>query len=705
MVRAHYLEILKPMPSQRPFLACLLIPLAALIGLGPAAANQEPKRAAPRPETRAAVEPPRATSPVLPPPSYKIATTHPRILLADGATLARLKKALASRSSASSRFQDQVMGELMGRRAYAFQPWYAALMYQLTGEVRYAKYAIAETDKFVASEEEKIARNQRAAVAGDSYLEIGQSIGNVAIVYDWCHGELTPEQRARWVAYSNIAVANVWNHTGAKWGNTTYPWTGWSVDNPANNYYYSFLRATMLLGLATQGENPEATRWIQLFRTTKIENQLLPTFNRDLQGGGSREGTGYGTALKGLWQLYDWWERSTGERIASRTPHTLASMAHMMHSIVPTLDRLAPTGDHARDSSAALFDYHREYLLELQSLFPEERMSGVARTLLEASSVPSMKSSFMYFADFLYGQPDLPARPLKELATAYWGPGTGQFMMRSSWDTSATYANFICGPYTESHAHRDQGSFVIYKGAWLALDSNIFSHSGIEQDEELHNLLRFERGGAPIKQAYGTSCGMAALVDTPQYTYASARVTPSYRGNVAVTKSEREFLFIKPDTFVVLDRAGAPAGTSKTWTLNLAGPPTVNGDLLSYTTGNNRLDVHRVAPTGLPVEVRNWPELRKGMRGGVRVDAIDAAGTAQHFLHVLGANGAVASVTRSDAPGQIGALIKLADGRTATARFSLQGSGGSLELRGADNALMVSGALPTTVSPPPLFAN
>ncbi len=156
---------------------------------------------------------------------------------------------------------------------------------------------------------------------------------------------------------------------------------------------------------------------------------------------------------------------------------------------------------------------------------------------------------------------------------------------------------------------------------------------------------------------------------------------------------------------MIVLNTSAPAGTSKIWTLNLAGPPTVTGDLLSYTTGNNRLDVHRVAPTSLPVEVRNWPELRKGMRGGVRVDAIDAAGTAQHFLHVLGANGAVTSVTRSDAPGQIGAVIKLVDGRTATARFSLQGSGGSLELRGADNAALVSGALPTTVSAPPLFAN
>ena len=147
--------------------------------------------------------------------------------------------------------------------------------------------------------------NQRATVAYDSYLEVGPTIGNVAMVYDWCRSAMTDAQRARWRAYANQAVWNVWNHQSARWGATSSAWTGWSVDNPSNNYYYSFLQATMLLGLATHGENAQAQDWIHKFRTEKIQGQLVPTFTRDLQGGGSREGTGYGTALMNLWQLYD----------------------------------------------------------------------------------------------------------------------------------------------------------------------------------------------------------------------------------------------------------------------------------------------------------------------------------------------------------------------------------------------------------------
>jgi hypothetical protein len=661
-----------------------------------------------RAQTPASPKPgPRTTTPTpTTAPSYRVASAHPRILFSDEATRMRLKKVLESRSAASGRFQDQVAGQLMGRRAYAFQPWYAALLYQLTGDARYASYAIDETEKFVASEEAKIAASQRATVAGDSYLEVGQYIGNVALVYDWCHALLTPEQRRRWTAYANNAVANVWNHKAATWGQTVYPWTGWSVDNPSNNYYYSFLRATMLLGLATLGENERAKEWLDKFRIEKIENQLIPTFNRDLAGGGSREGTGYGTAMKGLWQLYDWWERSTGERLAARTPHTLASMAHLMHSIAPTLDRLAPTGDHARDATGALFDYHREYLMVLQALFPSEQLSGIARTLLDSSSVPQMKNSFMFFADFLYEQPDLPARPLAELATTYWAPGTGQLMMRSSWEPTATYANFICGPYTESHAHRDQGSFVLFKGTWLATDANVFSRSGIEQEEELHNLVRFETGGTTARQGYGTACALGALADNRNFTYASARVTPVYRKQPAVAKSEREFLFVKPDTLVVLDRAvAASAGTRRIWTLNLGTTPEISGDTINVAEGRDRLEVRRLSPAGLDAEVRRWPDLRKGMQGGVRVDVADGNGNSSLFLHVFSLNGAVASAVRSDAPGQIGTQIQLADGRSATVRFSTQGSGGTLELRASDQSPLFTGKLPTNVTTTPLFAD
>ncbi|MBL8095820.1 MAG: hypothetical protein JNL73_16715 [Anaerolineales bacterium] len=626
-------------------------------------------------------------------------TTHPRVLLSHTPTKTCLQQLLTNGVASATRFKNYVDGQLAGGNYYAFEAWHAALMYQLTGNTTYATYAINWIDTFVAGEEALINQGQRAEVAGDSYLYVGDLVGDVMLVYDWTYERLTPTQRTRWVTYANQAVWNVWHPSQAQWGGVSYPWSGWSIDNPANNYYYSFLRATMLTGLASRGENAQAQSWIDTFRTTKLETQLFPTFNSDLTGGGSREGTGYGVSLRGLFRLYDWWERSTGERIADKTPHTLATMAFMLHSIVPTLDRLAPTGDHARESTAALFDYHREQLLELMALYPGERLAGVADTALAASSVPEMGNRFMFVADFLYNPPVLIPEPQSRLSTAYWGPGTGQFAMRSDWTSGAAYSNLICGPYTESHAHRDQGSFVIYRGSWLAYDSNIASHSGIEQDEDRHNLVRITQNGSPVTQVYDRSCHMAALADTTHFTYALAQVTPMYTGKSQVSKIEREYLFLKPGTFVVFDRVvTAGSGISRIWTLNTPAAPTISGDRITYVAGGNRLDVYRLAPTGLSATTTL-------VDGGTRIDVADGAGTQSLFLHVVDTNGAVTTAVRSDSAGQTGVQITFADGRTALVRFSNTGLGGTLDLRAPGGAVLYNSAMPTTVTAPPVFAN
>ncbi|HPM66425.1 MAG TPA: hypothetical protein PLX45_09245, partial [Piscinibacter sp.] len=152
-----------------------------------------------------------ATAPV-------VSGTHPKVLLNHAATKSCLQQLLNSGSASATRFKNMVDSQMNGGNVYGFEPWYAALMYQVTGQQAYATYAIQQTDAFVASEEALIAANQRATVAGDSYLEVGPMIGSVALVYDWTYSLLTPTQRTRWITYANQAVWNVWNYQQAKWG-------------------------------------------------------------------------------------------------------------------------------------------------------------------------------------------------------------------------------------------------------------------------------------------------------------------------------------------------------------------------------------------------------------------------------------------------------------------------------------------------------
>jgi hypothetical protein len=187
----------------------------------------------------------------------------------------------------------------------------------------------------------------------------------------------------------------------------------------------------MLLCLAEKGEDPQGDTWIEQFRQTKVLGQLIPTFDTDLVGGGSREGTGYGTAMMNLWSIYDFWKSTTGEGIGSKTSHTRQSLRTMIHQIVPTLDRFAPTGDQSRDSTASMFDYQRLYLQELIALYPHDIAAGPAQSVLANCSVPEMSHMFMAVDDFLYENADVAATPMDALNTSHFAPGIGEIYSRS----------------------------------------------------------------------------------------------------------------------------------------------------------------------------------------------------------------------------------------------------------------------------------
>jgi hypothetical protein len=605
---------------------------------------------------------------------------HPRIYMPRNKD--RLTAALVSKNKEAARFIKMVDGQLAGDDVYDFKAWYAALAGQVTGNTKYCAAAVKQVEAMVAAEEVLIASGERPEVSRDSYLYVGDMVGDVALTYDWCNDTVTADQKKRWLDFADKAVWNVWHHDRAEWGGKLQEWSGWSVDNPSNNYYYSFLRATMLLGLASRGEIGSGEEWIKMFRDTKIAGELIPQFASDLTGGGSREGTGYGVSLKELFSLYDFWQGSTGEDLAAKTTHARDSMKTFLHQIVPTLDRVAPTGDHARDSTAALYDYHRHYLQQLIRRYQKNVVAGPAQTLLAESTVPEMTSRFMYVHDFLNAVPEVVGTPMDSLKTAHYASGIGQLYVRSAWDKAATWVNFTAGPYTEVHAHQDQGAFLLYKDGWQAYDPNVDSKSGIQQGTNVHNIVRVTEDGAEVAQQMGTVSKMTAIHRGEGWTHAAADLTEVYRGErpkTAVQKMQREIVFIEPNCLVVFDRVNTAANTQQIWQLNLPASPTLSGELATITSGGHELTAQRLLPDNATTSVYSHTS-DSDFIGGFRLDATAAGGNNQ-FMHVLWLDGDVGSATLSDASGKRGVALSFADGRSAMVRFGATDVGGSIELK------------------------
>jgi hypothetical protein len=590
------------------------------------------------------------------PPTF--AKAHPRIYL--DAHRAQLTAALDAKSPAQLRYRNAVgtwlSHPVSANEPWGFPAWHGALLGVLSGDPKMCAHAIAKVEAQVAAAEAKISKGEPPEVAGDDYLGAGDMLGDVALVYDWCNAAVTPAQGKRWFAYASSTLRNLWNPKAAVWGGKARAWDGWAIDNPSNNYYYSFLRATMLVGLAWKGDAPEADGWIKMFRETRIARELVPVFTRDLAGGGSREGTGYGVAMRRLFELYDFWKGSTGEDLAALTPHARESMLAFIHQILPTLDRVAPTGDHARESTAAFFDYHRNYLQILIGLFPTDPLAARAKWVIDASSVPQMSQPFMYAYDVLYDNTSVRPKPLAGLDTAYFARGIGQLYLRSDWSKDATWVNLTAGAYTESHAHEDQAALLIYKGGWLAEDAVVHSRSGLPQATTAHGLVRLEKDGKLVRQHAETTSAMVALHRGDGFVFASADATAAYRGEAGVSRVQRDIVYLAPDVVVVFDRVTSDSATRQTWQLPTPNKPAITGDRATLVNGAHELVVTRIAGGG----AMSAFDLKADadFTGGWRLENRSTGGD-NRYLHVLSIDGAA---QETKAVGATGVEVKLAAG-------------------------------------------
>jgi hypothetical protein len=240
--------------------------------------------------------------------------------------------------------------------------------------------------------------------------------------------------------------------------------------------------------------------------------------------------------------------------------------------------------------------------------------------------------------------------------------------------------NLITGPYTESHAHQDQGSLMIYKGEWLAYDPNIESRSGLHQEVDAHNLVKIVDGSVAIEQEEPTTSQLLALHRGDTWLHAASDLTPAYDGDSRVTRVHREVVHLEPDAVVVFDRVDSMAGTQQVWQLSSPAQPALNGARAVFQGATHSLTVERVLPAGATSAVNGWPGIDGDFSAGFRFEGAIAGGSVRH-LHVLWTDGAVGTVEPSDAGGRRGVIVHFADGRQATVRFGDTTVDTTLELR------------------------
>ena len=220
----------------------------------------------------------------------------------------------------------------------------------------------------------------------------------------------------------------------------------------------------------------------------------------------------------------------------------------------------------------------------------------------------------------------------------------GQLYMRSGVGDDDTYALFVSGGIPEQHKHYDNNHFIIYKHGYRALDSGTRPEPGLHLPyyyarTVAHNCVTVKMPGEVLPKYWGElaagetalpvpndggqnnqlACTLKYHKETADYVYLASDATKSYNSS-KTSNVMREFVYIFPDLFVVLDRVNASkAEYQKTWLYHTVDEPQIEGLTFTETSQGGRTICRTLYPADAVIEKiggpgkqfwsdgRNWP--------------------------------------------------------------------------------------------------
>lgn len=319
-------------------------------------------------------------------------------------------------------------------------------------------------------------------VSGDQYLQSGGQFNNVFSVLSWC--EVPQAQGQEWADWGK-------RHLGEPDGSVTNSiwWKDrWSRNNPANNYYHSFVLATTTYAMATMDK--KWLDWLKADRLPKMTNYYATT-----PEGGSREGTGYGESHRNVFTIARLWREYDGTEVLPQ-PFIDNSIRYWTHATAPGHKWVALIGDHTR-THGTTDSYHRDIIDNAMHLAKDPEAIAIGKW--QINRLPPLSASF--YGLVLRDYPDDGHPPAE---TEYHAKGAGHFFARDSWTPDATYLVFTAGKKDEAHQQEDQGAFAVWaRKRWQTTSESPWTQGGIAQDVAYQNVVRFP-SATNIKGQSGT---------------------------------------------------------------------------------------------------------------------------------------------------------------------------------------------------------
>lgn len=395
-----------------------------------------------------------------------------------------------------------------------------------------------------------------------------------AMVYDWIYHTMTEEERApiRYMIQERGKILA--NHLidGAKNAIRKKPYDshGWTA--------FGFLGIT---AYAMYGEFPEAEYWFR---------EIIPAYAAifppwSYQDGGWSQGT-------------DYWKDSTIHGQEFLDVMARGGIINYYESAWGSQEYLWSLYAFPAGSYGAFGD---DSNLRLPGVASADSVSNTAyytgnptaKWILETLGGEYANTINTFYIDTSHIEPEPPENyPLShEFEDIGWAVMTSDLM-----DTNRVQAYLKSSYYGSfNHSHADQNSFIIQAfGKKLAVKSGYYESYHSVHDKTItratfaHNSITHDGGkGQPSQTDDFTAKGdITSFVTQMSFDCATGDATPAYKGEIG--KYIRNFIYIRPGTFVVIDDLEAKKGTTSTfeWWLNAE-----DGTLTEYTDKGATIEV------------------------------------------------------------------------------------------------------------------
>ena len=524
----------------------------------------------------------------------------------------------------------------------------------------------------------------------------GRTMLQLAVVRDWCDGQLTTPQKT-WIEGQMTGYAD-WVLGGMN---------GYSLDvyhDDMNNVWSSV--AVAGLGLKGTAQDTKASTYLAA-ADTQWKNVIFPALA--YEGDFWHEGFTYVQPSVGSAAVYALtWSIATDENIfayAQTNANDLYNGYIAFHAYMTRPDyNFAYFGD-TTDNKQTIQLFTRPQI-DMLTLGTGSTLGQGYSDEIKANTPAGYDYSGAdgyLMALFYDASKDSSAIPRSSLPTSRWmSKGAADVaIMRSGWGKSDTFVYVSCGDYFGAHQHDETGEFQIFKNAELTGSTGYYDnfetdhwdnyyslHSvhantiAVYQPGELFPTLHTIQNGAsanvndggqrpmrrdksgssfpnPDLPSYQSHKTAAPYVDTGDITtfeqtkchsYVACNVTNAYsspghvmNGNTPkLDEVSRQFVFLAPDVLVIFDRVEAlDPSYEKRFLLQSPPNPTVSGSNYTLTNGGGTLYAQTMLPasakanvlTNFTVEGTPHPPTTSGNESfGTRIEVVAPTGQARDYF-------------------------------------------------------------------------